>query len=123
VLPLVLMRAMPTGDTPEKAQSYYRFLQSHHETNGEVKSWHVLWDSLGWEWGFAAALIVGFVLWIVQYRSTHRRAGLYPVDRWAGYTAESARPGATMYFVFATALFLGISIAIVVGHLVWGQTF
>ena len=118
------MNGMPSGDSPQKALAYYHYLQAHHETNGQVKTWHVDWNSLGWEWGFVAAWTIGLVLWVVQYRSTHRRRdSLYPVDRWAGYTAESAKPGATMFFVATTALFLGIDIAIVVGHLVWGQTF
>ncbi len=115
---------MPSGDSPQKAEAYYRFLQSHHETNGAVATWRVNWDSLGWEWGFVLIMTVLLVLWAMQYRSTHRRrSGMYPVDRWGGYTSESAKPGATMFFVVSTAIFVAIDIAIVVGHLVWGQTF
>ena len=53
----------------------------------------MLWFSLGWMYAFLVAMIIILLLWVVQYRSTHRRAQLYPVDRWAGYTTESARPG------------------------------
>jgi hypothetical protein len=117
------MSGMPSGDTPVKAQEYYHYLQAHQQTQGPVETWHVLWFSLGWMYWFLLALVIGFLLWVVQYRSTHRRAQLYPVDRWAGFTTESARPGATMFFVATTALWVGICIALVVGHIVWGQLF
>ena len=38
--------AMPTGDTPEKVEEYYRYLQGHHETDHPVATWHVDWFSL-----------------------------------------------------------------------------
>ena len=47
--------AMPSGDTPEKAQQYYQYLQAHHETDGRVDTWTVDWFALAWLWGFVVA--------------------------------------------------------------------
>jgi hypothetical protein len=117
------MSGMPSGDTPLKANEYYHYLNAHHQTNGRVETWLVDWRSLAWMYGFLVAMVVLLILWVIHYRSTRRRAGLYPVDQWAGYTTESARPGATKFFVVSTAVWVGIGIAIIVGHIVWGQTF
>jgi hypothetical protein len=114
--------AMPTGDTPEKVQQYYLYLQGHHETDHTVATWHVDWLSLAWMWGFVIVLSLGIVLWVWQYRTTRQRTGIYPVDSFGGYTTELAGP-ATLFFLLITVILTGFAAALIVGHLVWGQKF
>ena len=114
---------MPTGDTPQKVQAYIDFLQSHHQTNGPLVTWHIVWDAIGWTWGIFAMIVFALVLWIWQYRTTRRGSFLYPVDTWGGYTTESARPATTPFFLYVLLLIVGMDIALIVGHLVWGQTY
>ena len=113
---------MPTGDTPQKAQDYYLYLQGHHETDHPVATWHVAWMSLAWMWGFVVVLSVAIIWWIWQYRSTRQRTGIYPIDSFGGYTTELAGP-ATLFFVLLTVVLTGFAVALIVGHLVWGQKF
>jgi hypothetical protein len=113
--------AMPSGSSPEKAEEYYRYLLSQHQTDGRVTTWTVDWVSLAWLWGFVIAISVILLVWIWQYRTTGT-GRLYPVDRWGSYTSELARP-ASLYFVL---LSIGLSLfaaVLVVGHLVSGQIF
>jgi hypothetical protein len=114
--------SMPTGDTPEKVQQFYLYLNGHQETTRPVQSWHVDWFSLAWLCGFALALIVVLLLWVKQYRTTRERAGIYPVDSFGGWTAEAARP-ATGFFLLFIVVVVGFAVALIVGHLVWGQKF
>ena len=60
--------------------------------------------------------------WLWQYRSTRQKAGIYPIDNFAGYTTELAGP-ATFFFLALTVLLTAFAVAIIVGHLVWGQKF
>jgi hypothetical protein len=113
---------MPTGDSPQKAQAYYLYLQAHHQSDDRIATWHVDWVSLAWMWGFVIALILILIWWIWQYRTTRQRTGIYPVDRFGGYTSELAGP-ATLFFVLFTVLVTGFAVALIVGHLVWGQKF
>jgi len=113
--------AMPTGDSPSTAQDYYVYLQGHHETDGRVETWHFDWMSLSWLWGFVIVMAVATLLWIWQYRTTRQR-GVYPVDRFGGYTTELAGP-ATLFYLLLTAFLTLFAAAIIVGHLVWGQKF
>jgi hypothetical protein len=112
--------AIPTGDSPEKVQQYYTYLQGHHQTDGRVVTWTVDWYALAWLWGFLLALTLVVLWWIWQYRTT--RQNIYPVDRFGTYTSELAGP-ATRFFVLLTALLTGFAIMIIVGHLIWGQKF
>jgi hypothetical protein len=114
---------MPTGDTPDVVDRYITFLQSHHQTNGQLVTWHINGDSLGWVFGILAMIVLGLILWVWQYRTTRRRSFLYPVDTWGGYTTESARPASTPFFLYALLLTIGMDIALIVGHLIWGQTY
>jgi hypothetical protein len=118
--------AMPTGDTPEKVQEYYLYLQGHHETDHPVATWHVDWFSLAWMWGFVIVIAVGLLFWVWQYRTTLQRsegrAAMYPVDSFGGYTTEQAGP-ATFFFILLVLILTGFGVAIIVGHLVWGQKF
>jgi len=114
--------SMPTGDTPEKAQQFYLYLNGHQETTSPVQTWHVDWFSLAWLWGFALAIIVVLVLWVRQYRTTRERTGIYEVDSFGGWTTEAARP-ATGFFLLCTAIVVAWAVALIVGHLVWGQKF
>ena len=116
------MSAMPTGDSPATAEKYYLYLQGHHESDGRVVTWHVDWFSLAWLWGFVIAMILVILLWVWQYRTTRQRPGIYPVDRFGGFTSELAGP-ATRFFILLTVLLTGFAVAIIVGHLVWGQKF
>jgi hypothetical protein len=118
----VALMGMPTGDTPQKAQDYYLYLQGHHETDHPVATWHVDWMSLAWMWGFVVVLSVAIIWWIWQYRSTRQRTGIYPIDSFGGYTTELAGP-ATLFFVLLTVVLTGFAVALIVGHLVWGQKF
>jgi hypothetical protein len=113
---------MPSGDSPDKAQRYYQYLQGHQETMQAPATWHVRWLDLAWLWGFAIVLALVIVWWIWQNRSTRQRAGLYPVDSFGGYTTELAGP-ATWFFLLLTLILAGFAIVLIVGHLVWGQKF
>ena len=114
--------AMPSGESPQHAEQFYQYLLAHHETEHPVKTWHVDWMSLAWLWGFASVTIVVLVLWVRQYRTTRQRTGIYPVDNFGGWTTEAARP-ATGFFLLFTAVVVGFGVALIVGHLVWGQKF
>jgi hypothetical protein len=113
---------MPSGDTPEKARQFYLYLQGHHESDGRIATWHVDWMSVAWLWGFVIVLVVGTLLWVRQYRTTRQRTGIYPVDTFGGWTTEAAGP-ATLFFLLFTAIIVGFGVAIIIGHLVWGQKF
>jgi hypothetical protein len=114
--------SFPSGDTPEKARQFYLYLQGHQETTRPIESWHVDWLSLAWLWGFAIAIVLALLLWMKQYRTTRQRTGIYPVDTFGGWTAEGAGP-ATMFFLLITAVIIGFGIALIVGHIVYGQKF
>jgi hypothetical protein len=116
------LMAMPRGSSPDTAQKYYEYLQGHQESTGRVQSWHVDWMSLAWLWGFAIAMTVLLLLWIWQYRSTRQRGGVYAVDKFGGYTTELAGP-ATRFFLFLSALLTLFAVALIAGHLIWGQKF
>jgi hypothetical protein len=111
---------MPSGDTPDKAQRYYHYLQGHQETMQRAATWHVHWLDLAWLWGFLIALALATLLWIWQYRTTRQK--IYPVDTFGGYTTELAGPS-TLFFVLLVVLLSGWAVALIVGHLVWGQKF
>lgn len=113
---------MPSGSSPEDAQAYYNYLLAHHQNDGRTATWTVDWVSLAWMWGFVVSMALILILWVLQYRTTLRRGGLYPVDRWGTYVSEVARP-ASLFFILLT---LGLSVfaaVLIVGHLVWGQIF
>jgi hypothetical protein len=114
--------AMPTGDSPQKAEAFYHYLLAHHETEHRVETWHVNWLSLAWLWGFVVALSLILLWWVWQYRTTRHKMGVYPVDSWSGFTTELAGP-ASFFFVLFTAIVTGFAVALIIGHLVNGQTF
>ncbi len=113
---------MPTGDSPQKVRDYYLYLQGHHQSDGRIATWHVDWLSLAWLWGFVIVLAVVLIWWIWQYRTTRQRTGIYPVDSFGGFTSELAGP-ATRFFVLLTVILTGFAVALIVGHIVWGQKF
>ena len=113
---------MPTGDSPQKVRDYYLYLQGHHQSDGRIATWHVDWFSLAWLWGFVIVLGLVLIWWIWQYRTTRQRPGIYPVDSFGGFTSELAGP-ATRFFVLLTVILTGFAVAIIVGHIVWGQKF
>jgi hypothetical protein len=113
--------SMPSGESPQHAQQYYHYLQSHQLVpHGRDATWHVDWTSLGWMWGFVAVLVVVILLWIRQYRST--RHPIFPLDSWGGWTTEAAGP-ATTYFLVFTLIVVVFGGVLVIGHLVNGQLF
>jgi hypothetical protein len=114
--------AMPSGESPADAREYYEYLQAHHQVDGRVATWHVDWLSLAWLWGFVIAMVSILLLWVWQYRTTRQRTGIYPVDRWGGFTSEQAGP-ATFFFLLLTAGLTTFAVVLIVGHLVWGQKF
>ena len=111
---------IPSGDSPQKAQQYYHYLQGHQETQYRAATWHVHWLDLAWLWGFLIALALATLLWIWQYRTTRQR--IYPVDTFGGYTSELAGPS-TLFFLLFVVLLTGWAVVLIVGHLVWGQKF
>jgi hypothetical protein len=115
--------AMPTGDSPQVAQEYYRYLQSRQlEPHGRVVTWNVDWTSLAWEWGFVIVLCVVAGVWIRDYRSTHPQTGITALDRWSGYTTEAA--GRVPFFFWLVCLaVVAFGAALVIGHLISGQQF
>ena len=113
--------AMPSGDSPEKAQEFYQYLQAHHETDGRVVTWNVDWFSLAWLWGFMIVLtrrdhLVGLAVPddapAASIRST-ASAGTRP-------SSQARRRASSSCF---TVVLTGFAVAIIVGHLVWGQKF
>lgn len=114
--------SMPTGDSPQTAESYYHYLNSHHIIDGRVETWHVDWLSLAWLWGFIIVLTVAAGLWVRQYRTTRTRTGIYPVDRFGGGTSEAAGP-ATVFFLILTAFLTAFAVVMVITHLIYGQRF
>jgi hypothetical protein len=113
---------MPSGDSPQTAQSYYHYLQAHQETMQRAATWHVRWLDLAWLWGFVIVLSLIAIWWIWQYRSTRQKGGIYPTDSFGGYTTELAGP-ATLFFLLLTAVLTGFAVVLIVGHIVWGQKF
>jgi hypothetical protein len=114
--------SIPTGTSPDTAERYYQYLQGHQEATGRVQTWHVDWVSIAWLWGFAISLTVVTLLWIWQYRTTRQRGGVYPVDRFGGFTTELAGPS-TRFFLVLSGILTAFATALIVGHLVWGQKF
>jgi hypothetical protein len=113
---------IPKGDTPQKAREFYDYLNGHQETTHPVATWHVDWLSLAWLWGFVAILLFTILLWVKQYRTTRQRTGIYPIDSFGGWTSEGAGP-ATTFFLLFVAVIVAFGVAIIVGHIVWGQKF
>jgi hypothetical protein len=111
----------PSGDSPEKVRQFYEYLQGHQQTTRPIQSWHVDWLSLAWLWGFVIVLVFSLLLWVRQYRTTRQR-GIYPVDSFGGWTTEAAGP-ATLFFLLFTAVIVAFAVALVVGHIVYGQKF
>jgi hypothetical protein len=112
---------MPNGDSPATAHHYYDYIQGHSQTLQPPATWHVHWLDLAWLWGFLIALGLIILWWNWQYRSTRQR-GIYPIDQFGGYTSELAGP-ATRFFFLLCLILTGFAVAIIVGHLVWGQKF
>ena len=115
--------SMPRGDSPQTAQQYYHYLQSHQIVpHGRDVTWHVDWTALSWMWGFVAVLTVILIAWIRGYRSARQVTGIHPLDTWAGYTTEAAGP-ATAFFFMLTVVVVVFGAVMVVGHLISGQKF
>jgi len=113
---------MPSGDSPEDVRQYYDYLQGHEETMQAPATWHVHWLDLAWLWGFLIVLVLAILLWIWQNRTTRQRTGMYPVDSFGGFTTELAGP-ATFFFILLTIVLTAWAVAMIVGHIVWGQKF
>jgi hypothetical protein len=118
----VVPPTLPSGEAPLKAQQYYHYLQGHQETMYHPDTWHVRWLDLAWLWGFVIVLALGLLFWVWQYRTTRQRTGIYPVDSFGGYTTELAGP-ATLFFLLLVLVLAGFAVALIVGHIVWGQKF
>jgi hypothetical protein len=114
--------SMPSGDSPQKAQQFYQYLQAHQQSMQDPATWNVRWVDLAWLWGFVLVLCLVTLLWVWQYRSTRQKAGLYPVDHFGGYTSELAGP-ATLFFLVLTVIITAFAVVLIVGHIVWGQKF
>ena len=115
--------AMPKGDSVQKVQDYYLYLQGRQlAPHGRTETWHVDWSSLAWLWGFVIVICVVAVVWIRDYRSTHPQTGISPLDRWSGYTTEA---GGRVPFFFWLVTFgvVAFGAEFVIGHLISGQAF
>jgi len=66
-------------------------------------------------------LVAVALLWVRQYRTTRQR-GVYIADMWSGYTSELAGP-ATAFFLVLTVILAAFAVALIAGHLIWGQKF
>ena len=114
--------SMPSGDTPDKAEKFNHYLQGHQQTMQRAATWHVRWLDLAWLWGFMIVISVAILLWVWQYRSTRQGRNIYPVDSFGGYTTELAGP-ATFFFLVLTVFLTLFAVALIVGHIVFGQKF
>jgi hypothetical protein len=114
--------SMPSGDTPQKVDQIYHYLNAHQIPRERAATWHIDWPALIWMWGSAIALLLLLLLWIRQYRTTRQRTGISPLDDWGGHTTEAAGP-ATLFFLFLTAGVLVYVGVIIVGHLAVGQLY
>ena len=114
--------SIPSGDSPQQVERYYHYLQSHQETMQAAATWHVKWVDLAWLWGFVVVLSVALLWWVRQYRTTRQRTGIYPIDSFGGYTTELAGPS-SRFFILLSAILTGFAVALIVGHIVWGQLF
>jgi Ca2+/Na+ antiporter len=114
---------MPKGDSPQKAQDYYNYLQAHQLVpHGRDATWHVDWTSLWWDWGFVVVLTVLILLWVWQYRTTRSRTGISPIDTWGGYTTERS-VHVPLFFYVVTLVIIAFGAEFVIGHLISGQQF
>ena len=68
------------------------------------------------------SLTLATLLWVWQYRTTRQRTGIYPVDKFGGYTTEMAGPS-TWFFLIFTAIITAFAVVLILGHIVWGQKF
>src|SRR3954454_17826198 len=110
--------SMPSGDTPQKAQQYYHYLQSHQlAPHGRVATWHVDWDSLAWLWGFVSVLVLLILIWVRTHLSTRQAAGIFPAYTWGGHTTEAAGPAAVAFF-FITFVVFAFGAESVIAHLI-----
>ena len=82
--------SMPTGDTPEKADDFYLYLNAHQQTTHPVQTWHVDWMSLAWLWGFAS--ILDRRSCSSGSSSTGRRGSARASIRWTASAAGRRKP-------------------------------
>lgn len=113
---------MESGESPQHATAYYHYQQAHQQTLHVPATWNVDWLALAWLWGFVLVLSLVLILWIWQNRTTRHRTGIYPIDSFGGYTTELAGP-ASLFFLLLSLILTGFAVALIVGHLVWGQKF
>ena len=115
--------AMPRGDSVQKVNDYYHYLQARQLTpHGRTETWHVDWVALRWLWGFAIVLALILLIWIRDYRSTPTRTGIMPLDRFGGYTTEAAGRVPFSFWVVTLGI-VGFGGEFVIGHLISGQVF
>jgi hypothetical protein len=115
--------AMPKGDSVQKVNDYYLYLQGHQlSPHGRTETWHVDWTSLAWMWGFVVVVSLVIVVWLRDYRSSHPQTGISPLDRWGGYTTEAAGR-VPIFFWIVTLAVVAFGAEFVIGHLTSGQLF
>jgi hypothetical protein len=115
--------AMPKGDSVQKVNDYYLYLQGHQlSPHGRTETWHVDWTSLAWMWGFVVVVSLVIVVWLRDYRSSHPQTGISPLDRWGGYTTEAGGRVPIVFWVVTLGI-VAFGAEFVIGHLVSGQLF
>ena len=116
--------AMPKGDSLQKVNEYYHYLQAHQLTpHGRTETWHVDWTALAWLWGFVVVLSIVLLLSgsATTAARTRRRASA-PLDRFGGYTTEAAGR-VPFFFWVVTLVIVAFGAEFVIGHLISGQLF
>jgi hypothetical protein len=115
--------AMPRGDSVQKVQDYYHYLQARQlSPHGRTETWHIDWVALRWLWGFVIVLAIILLWWIRDYRSSWVKTGISQLDRFGGYTTEAAGRVPLSFWIF-TILVAGFGAEFVIGHLTSGQLF
>lgn len=115
--------AMPRGDSVQKVEDYYHYLQARQlSPHGRTETWNVDWVALRWLWGFVIVLALILLVWIRDYRSSRPHTGITPLDRFGGYTSEAAGRVPFSFWV-VTIVVAGFGAEFVIGHLISGQLF
>ena len=113
--------SMPSGESPQHA-AFYDYLQAHQQTMYKPDTWHVAGSTLRGCGASSIVLCAVLIWWVWQYRST-RQAGRHLRGGHVGRIHDGAGAGRRRFFFLLTVVVVGWAVALIVGHLVWGQKF
>ena len=114
--------SMPTATRPRRSKDFYLYLQGHQQTTHPVQTWHVDWMSLAWLWGFVVVIVVVLAALGQAVPDDEAAHGHLSGGQLRRLDDGSAGP-ATGFFLLFTAIVVGFAVALIVGHIVWGQKF